>query len=618
MSDEFLYDLRDGQFVLFEQLRVQRLFELPRFSEFTVADIEMILAEGLRFCQKVLSPANAPGDEEGCRWEDGKVFVPKAYHAAYKQQSEAGWLAMSSPTEYGGQGMPFAIGAALGEMFIGANPSLSMVAGLTRAAAELLAAHGTDEMKKKYVCNMVSGKWGGTMCLTEPQAGTALGDITTTAYKRDGKYLIRGQKIFISGGEHDLVENIIHLVLARCEGASPGTKGLSLFVIPKYHVGADGQLGEFNDVTCAGIEHKMGINGSPTCQLVFGESDRCQGWLIGEEEQGIRIMFDMMNSARIGVGLQGVAMGSWAWLLALNYARTRVQSPEMKNVRDATAKSVPIVRHPDVRRMLATMKGLMEGGRALLLHTAFCLDLAEHSPDADERERMLARAELFTPICKAWCSDTGYEVATLALQTYGGHGYLHDYAIEQIVRDVKIASIYEGTNGVQALDLLGRKVGRKGGTTFLALMEDVQKFIDAHKQHPALGGEVAQFAAHKEKLESTTMNFAMQQMSGDLDYPLLSATPYLRMFGNVAVGWLLLEQAIIAHDAFERIAGERQATGDEARRALVADHADARYYDNKIKTARFFVSNLLSQNEHLSALIASGDRSPLEMSLEEV
>lgn len=616
MSDEYLYDLRDGKFVLFEHLRVQRLFELPRFAELTLADVEMILAEGLRFCQKVLSPANAPGDE-GCRWENGKVFVPKAYHAPYKQQSEAGWMAMSSPPEFGGQGMPFAIGAALGEMFIGSNPSLSMVAGLTRAAAELLAGHGTADMKKKFVHKMVSGEWGGTMCLTEPQAGTALGDITTTATKRDGKYFVRGQKIFISGGEHDLVDNIIHLVLARCEGASPGTKGLSLFVIPKFRVGADGKPGEFNDVNCAGIEHKMGINGSPTCQLVFGENDQCEAELIGEEEQGIRIMFDMMNSARIGVGLQGVAMGSWAYLLALNYARTRVQSPEMKNVRDPSAKGVPIVKHPDVRRMLATMKALMEGGRALLLHTSYCLDLAEHSPDAEERERLLARAELFTPICKAWCSDTGYEAASMALQTYGGHGYLHDYPVEQIVRDVKIASIYEGTNGVQALDLLGRKVGRKGGATFLALMGDVQKFIEAHRQHEVLGPQVEQFAAHKEKLEATTMNFAMQQMSGDLDYPLLSATPYLRLFGNVAVGWQLLEQAVVAHEALQRIEGERKVKTDEARRALLADHSDARFYYNKIKTAQFFVSNLLSQNEHLAALIASGDRSPLEMCFEE-
>ena len=617
MSDEYLYDLRDGKFVLFEQLRIQRLFELPQFSEFTVPDIEMILAEGLKFCQKVLSPANTPGDQEGCHWENGKVSVPKAYHSVYKQQCESGWMAMSSETEFGGQGMPFAVGAALGEMFVGANPSLSMVAGLTRAAAELLAKHGTPEMKQKFVHKMIAGEWGGTMCLTEPQAGTGLGDITTSAHKRDGKYYVRGQKIFISGGEHDLVDNIIHLVLARCEGASPGTKGLSLFVIPKHRVGADGKIGEFNDVACAGIEHKMGINGSPTCQLVFGENDRCEAELIGEEEQGIRIMFDMMNSARIGVGLQGVAMGSWAYLLALNYARTRIQSPEMKNVRDANAKSVPIVRHPDVRRMLATMKGLMEGGRALLLHTSFCLDLAEHSPDAEERERMLARVELFTPICKAWCSDTGYEAANLALQTYGGHGYLHDYPVEQIVRDCKIASIYEGTNGVQAIDLLGRKVGRKGGATFLALMADIQKFIDAEKSHAVLGPAVAQFAAHKEKLEATTMNFAMQQMSGDQDYPLLSATPYLRMFGNVAVAWLLLEQGTIAHTALERLASDRQAKTDEARRALIADNADARYYDNKIKTAQFFVSNLLSQNEHLAALIASGDRSPLEMSFEE-
>ena len=611
--EEYLYDLREARFVLFEHLRVQRVFELPAFADFEVSDIELLLAEGLRFAQKVLSSVNASGDHEGCRWEDGKVTTPAGFRQAYRAQFEHGWMAMSTSRTYGGQGLPYSIGAALGEMFVGANCSLSMVAGLTRAAIEMVIEHGSEDMRQRYLGPMLAGHWGGTMCLTEAHCGTALGEIKTTAYKRDGKYLVRGQKIFISGGEHDMVENVVHLVLARCEGAPPGTKGLSLFLIPKIRVGADGKLGQPNDVACTGIEKKLGIHASPTCQMSFGDANDCQAELIGNEQDGIKLMFDMMNSARIGVGLQGVALGSWAWLAALAYAKERIQGPEMKNFRDATAPSVAIVRHPDVRRMLATMKGYVEGGRALLLHTAHCLDLMMHSPDTAEREHLEGRVELLTPICKAWCSDTGYETATLALQTFGGHGYLKDYPIEQLLRDVKIASIYEGANGIQALDLLGRKVGRKQGALFMQLVADLDSFIAKHEGNADLSGAIGALAHHKRKLAETTMNFAMQQMSGDLDYPLLSATPYLRMFGNVVVGWLLLEQAVVAHAALDELFAELGAKDAAARAALCGEHPDAQFYDNKIKTAQFFASNLMSQNDHLVTAIQSGDRSPLEM-----
>lgn len=618
MADEhrYLFDLRDTQFVLFEQLQVERLFELPRFADFDRASVDLMLSEGLRFCQKVLAPVNASGDREGCRWEDGKVYAPKSYHSAYKQQAEAGWMSTSTEPEYGGQGVPFAIGAALGEMFIGANCSLSMVAGLTRAAGELLIKHGTDEMRKLYVPKLISAEWGGTMCLTEAHAGTAVGSISTSAKKRDGQYFVRGSKIFISGGEHDMVNNVIHLVLARLEGAPAGTKGLSLFLIPKIRVDATGKMTEPNDVHCVGIEHKMGIHGSPTCAMSFGENDNCIGYLLGEENQGIELMFDMMNSARVGVGLQGVALGSWAYLSALEYARERVQGSEMKNIRDPNAPLVTIVKHPDVRRMLATMKAYVEGGRSLLLHTAHCLDLAENSGDDTLRQRMMDRVELLTPICKAWCSDTGYEVATMALQTYGGHGYLKDYPVEQLVRDVKIASIYEGTNGIQAIDLLGRKIGRKQGSLFMAFMGDIGQTIEAAQKNAALAPVAERMSQQVQKLQEVTMSFAMMQMSGDTEYPLLSATPYLRMFGNVVIGWLLLEQATIARTALEKIYAERGAADEAQQKALRADHADAKYYHNKIETVRFFASNILTQNDGLAAAIQSNDRSPLDMELE--
>jgi len=620
MADQrFLYDLDDTRFVLFEHLRVQNLFELPAFDSFEASDVEMLLNEGLRFARDVLAPANAPGDREGCRFEDGKVFAPQAFHEAYQKQGEAGWLAMTSDPEYGGQGLPFAVGAALGEMFVGANCSLSMLAGLTRAAANLVVEHGTDEMRRKYARPLISGKWQGTMCLTESHAGTAIGDVNTAAYRRDGKYYLRGQKIFISGGEHDLTDNTIHLVLARVEGAPAGTKGLSLFLVPKYRVDEQGNPAAFNDVTCVGIEEKLGIHGSPTCAMSFGDNDQCLGELIGEENAGMRIMFDMMNSARVGVGLQGVALGSWAYLAALEYSRERIQGVEMKNFRDPDAPRVPIVRHPDVRRMLATMKAYCEGGRALLLYTAMCIDLAEKATDTEEKERRAGRIDLLTPICKAYCSDRGFETANLALQTFGGHGYLKDYPIEQLLRDSRIAPIYEGTNGVQALDLLGRKIGRQQGKLFMELMADLGTFIERHRENPRLAVCCRRLEEAKGQLEQTTMSFAARQMSGDVDYPLLSASSYLRMFGNVVIAWLLAEQAYVADERLCAMVAETDETDadqQKARAALCAEDEKARFYANKMSTADFFATNVLTENLWLGAVIQSENRAALEMHFE--
>jgi alkylation response protein AidB-like acyl-CoA dehydrogenase len=612
-ADLYPFDLRDLQFGLFEHLQIQKMFELEPYKDFDRESVDMLLAEGVRFAQKVLAACNRSGDDEGCTFDNGVVKVPAAFHEAYRKQYEAGWMATTTDPDWGGQGLPYAVGIALGEAFVGANCSLSMVAGLTRGAADLIIRMASDELKQKYVPKMISGEWQGTMCLTEPHAGTAVGSLHTTASRRDGKYFLRGQKIFISGGEHDLVKNVIHLVLARVEGAPAGTKGLSLFLVPKYHVNADGSLGPFNDVQCVGIEHKLGINGSPTCAMSFGDSDQCEGFLIGQEQQGMELMFQLMNYARIGTGLQGVALGSAAYLFALEYARTRIQGSEMKNFRDPNAPQVPIIKHPDVRRMLLTMKAFVEGGRALLLHTAWALDYSEHGTDEAEREHMLGRVELLTPLCKAWCSDTGFEVTALALQTLGGHGYLRDYPIEQHLRDAKIASIYEGANGIQAIDLIGRKLGRKQGMYFMQLMSDIGAFIDTHREHPQLGTHVAQLALRKEKMEQIAMGFAMKQMSGDLDMPLLSATGYLRMMSNVIVGWLLLEQAVVAQAALDKLCSDRNAVTPEARLALCTDHDDARFYDNKVKTAQFFATGILPQNDGLAATIELEDRSALEV-----
>ena len=614
-QDRYLFDLDDARFVLFEQLRVQDLLELPRFGDFAVADIDMLLSEAYRFARDVISPTNRPGDEQGCRLEAGGVVVPQAFHEAYRRQCDAGWLGVTSDREYGGQGLPFVVGAAIGEMFIGANCGLSMLGGLTRGVANVIATHGTEEMKRRYARPLIEGRWQGTMCLTEPHAGTAVGDIITSASKRNGEYYVQGQKIFISGGDHDLVENVVHLVLGRLEGAPPGIKGLSLFLVPKFRLDANDQPATPNDVTCVGLEEKLGIHGSPTCAMSYGENGDCIGELVGEEHQGIAIMFELMNAARVGVGLQGVALGSWAYLAALQYARERIQGVEMKNFRLPDAPRVPIVRHPDVRRMLATMKALSEGGRALLLETAMSIDLSTHANDEKQRRRHAARVDLLTPICKAYCSDRGVEVATTALQTLGGHGYLRDYPIEQILRDVRIAPIYEGTNGIQAIDLLGRKVGQNQGALFIEYMSDLGECLQRFGDDDAVAPLARRLASYKEQLERVTMGFAAQQMSGDFDMPLLSATPYLRMFGNVIVARLLIEQAAIAGKKLDAICQENGASDAKSRQALCADNTKAQFYDNKLKTAAFFTTNILTENDGLAAAVESGDRSALEMHL---
>ncbi len=613
MSEDYVSDIRDSHFVLFEHQKVQQLFKLQRYSDFEASDIEMMVTEARRFAQNVLAPTNRAGDIQGCTWEDGRVTVPESFHDVYRKMYDDGWMKMATDVEYGGMGLPLPIGAALGELFVGANCSLVMLAGLTRAASALLIEYGSDEMKALYLPPLVDGRWQGTMCLTEPHAGSAVGALSTTAVKRDGQYFIRGQKIFISGGDHDMTENVIHLVLARCENAPPGIKGVSLFLVPKLRLDDQGNATIPNDVACVGIEEKLGLHGSPTCAMSFGDADQCVGYLIGEEHKGIEYMFHMMNSARIGVGIQGVGMAACAYQSSLQYAKGRVQGVDMKNFRDPLAPQVLITEHPDVRRMLTTMKAYVEGCRAMLIHAAMCVDLAEHSPDEGVREKMLGRAELLTPVCKAYCSDIGFEVSTTAIQVMGGHGYLRDYPIEQLLRDSKIGSIYEGTNGIQAIDLIGRKIGRKQGATFMEFMVDLGEVIDKHADHPTLAASFARFKHHKEQIEQTTMSFAGMQMSGDLDYPLLSATPYLRMLGNLILGWLLLEQAVIADEALAKIYASSNASDDHAKAALRSDHEEAKFYFNKVKTAEFFISNLLTQNEHLSAAIESNDHSPLEV-----
>jgi len=608
----FDIDVRDQRFLLFEFLGIDKLLEFEKYKDFDKSTFEMVLEEAAKLAKNSMAPLNDTGDEEGAHFENGKVRTPKGFKEAFQTYAEAGWIGTASSPEWGGQGFPATLGIATAESFVSANCSLTMAPGLTRGAADMIETFASDELKNIYLEKLYSGKWAGTMCLTEPQAGSAVGDVKTMATPLpDGTYSIVGTKSFITFGEHDLTENIIHPVLARTPDAPPGIKGISLFLAPKYLVKPDGSLGEFNDITCTNIEHKMGIHASPTCTLNFGDNGKCKGWLIGKLNEGIKYMFLMMNEARIGVGVQGLALAAAAYLAALQYSNERIQGVDIRAMKDPYAPRVLIVKHPDVRRMLLTMKSYVEGCRALLYQTAYYGDLALSHPDEAERAKYHGFIELLTPICKAYVTDQAFRVTELAVQVHGGFGYCKEYKVEQYLRDCKITSIYEGTNGIQALDLLGRKVGMKGGMVFMQFMMEINSFADAYSQHPLFGELIKSFAEAKDKLAEVTMTFGMMGASDPL-YPVLNATVYLDMFGEVVLSWLLLREAILANDKLDEIYKSKGISDDEGKKALLTSHADARFYWNKIQGANFFVNRVLPGVISKAKAVNSQDRSSLE------
>ena len=604
-STEYRANVRDMKFILHEMLNIgETVLKRESFKEFGVDDINMILSEAAKFAETVLGPASKEGDREGCRFDKGKVMVPKAFHGAYRQFCENGWNAVTGPVEYGGQGLPAVVGVAAGEMFTGACTSLVIYSGLTNGAAGLIQSFGTEAQKKTFMAKMFSGEWAGTMQLTEPNAGSAVGDTKTSAKRAGDHYLITGTKIFISGAEQDFTENIVHAVLARVEGAPPGVKGLSLFVVPKYRVNGDGSLGEFNDVACGGIEEKIGLHGSATCLVNLGENNDCRGQILGEENQGIQLMFQMMNEARIGTGLQGVALAGGAYLNCLSYAKERIQGVSIEDMKDPNAPRVEIIRHPDIRRMLLTQKAYVEGMRALLSYCAFHTDMAETAGGKEEHERHMRIVELLTPICKAYSTDQGFRCCELAIQVMGGYGVTRDYPVEQYLRDVKPSSIYEGTTGIQALDLLGRKVAMKGGLLFMNFLDILNGFVETHRDHKTLKDAIARFAQAKDKLAEVTLYIGGLGMGGDRVYPALIAVPYLYLFGDVVLAYLLLWQAVIAQEKLEALGRKPK------------EDPEAAYYSGKVMSARFFVHNILPQVFSLADGILSGDRSALEIAEE--
>ncbi|MFZ1983346.1 MAG: acyl-CoA dehydrogenase [Desulfatitalea sp.] len=574
---QVIAERKDIDFVLHDQLNVESVTKHPDYAEFNRKTIDMIITEARNLAVKELLPIQKEGDEIGCRLENGKVTTPESFKRAWELFKEGEWVGTSMSAEWGGQGMPHVVATAAGDYFSGANFAFMMYIGLTNGAASLIENFGTEKLKKLFLKKMNTGQWTGTMLLTEPEAGSDVGALTSTAVKNaDGTYTITGNKIFISAGDHDLAENIIHAALARIEGAPAGTPGISLFAVPKIWVNDDGSLGEPNDVVCTAIEEKMGIHGNATASLALGGKGKCRGYLLGEENKGMRAMFLMMNGARLHTGQQAVACASTSYLNALTYARDRVQF-RRADAFGKDAPAVPIIQHPDVRRMLLTSKTYVEGLRSLLYYVGLLIDKVHMAKDEKEKAQLESLLGFMTPICKGYGTDRAYDVTNLGMQVYGGYGYIKEYPQEQLVRDTRITMIYEGTNGIQALDLLGRKTVMDGGKSLMAMAAEIQKIVNRAKEIEQLKPLAEKTEAIVKRLGDAAMHLGKSMMEGQVLNALAFSYTYMEIVGDVIMAWMLLWRACVASDLLAK--GTRKK--------------DEKYLEGQVKQANFFIKSFL-------------------------
>ena len=594
---QVIMDKRDVEFVLHEQLEVEKLAKNERFAEFTKKTVDLIISEARNLAVKEMLPALKSSDEEGCKLENGTVKVPEPFYRIYELFKEGEWISLCDDPKWGGQGMPTTISMAVKNYFHGANFPFTLAILLSHGAGKLVERFGTEKQKNLFLKKMYTGEWSGTMLLTEPQAGSDVGALTTSAVKNaDGTYSITGNKIFISSGEHDMVENIIHPVLARIEGAPAGTSGISLFLVPKIRVNDDGSLGAPNDVVCTGIEEKMGIHGSPTCSITLGGKGQCVGTLLGEENKGMRAMFVMMNEARLDVGMQALGCASASFQNALNYARERVQGRHLL-AGGKDAPSVPIIQHPDVRRMLLNMKAITEGSRSILYFIGFCEDMIRISNDPAEKAKYQGIIDLLIPIAKGYVSDRAFEVCSQGVQVFGGYGYTKEYPQEQYLRDCKITHIYEGTNGIQAADLLGRKLGLNKGQPFRDLLAEIRSTIDAAQKVKGLENLAEKTRTAAAELEKTAGIIGAMAASDKAMTAFSHAYTFMDVTGDMVMAWMLLWRAVVA-------AKKLQAG---------AKGKDAVFYEGQIASARFFTSTVLPISLGKMNVIAAGDSTVIDI-----
>ena len=587
--------VRDHLFLLRDVLEIEKHANLPGFADASMDVVQQILDEAARFTSEVLAPLNSVGDKHGCVWSpDNTVTTPPGFKEAYKALVDGGWPALGAVTEFGGQGLPYVVNLAFSEMSSSANMAFSMYPGLTHGAYSALLNGGSDELKALYLPKLASGQWGGTMNLTEPHCGTDLGLLRTKAVPvGDGTYKITGQKIWISGGEHDLAENIIHLVLARIEGAPAGTRGISLFVVPKFIPDAAGDPGVRNTTVCAGLEEKMGIHGNATCVMAH---DEATGWLVGEENRGLALMFVMMNEARLGVGMQGLAQGEAAYQAAAAFAKDRLQGRSLTGPKNPDGPADPIIVHPDVRRMLMDSRAVLEGGRAFLFWTALHGDLAHGHPDEAQRLKSADYMALMTPVLKGYLTDRGFNICSDAMQVHGGAGFTEHFPVSQYLRDCRIALIYEGTNGIQALDLVGRKLASNGGRAVMTFFAEVDAFVEAHHDDAGLKAFVDGLAGAKAQLQEGTF-WLMQNGLSNPDNAGAASMDYMHLFGitGLAYMWALMAKA--------------------AQAKIAAGDSDP-YYANKLAVGRYFVERMLPDGASHLAKMKTGSEALMAMPAE--